>query len=204
MKVAHIVLGAALAGVVAGPAAAAEGAAWTLRFHGALVESSAARFAVDDGAFSSSVQTGGGIGVGAEVRLTERLGLELAALHAGLEIGARASTSPARFESFTLGMTPLTVGLPIHFHTGGRIDLYVAPSLNLVRYTGNRMTIATRGVAYRIDAEHDLAPGIALGLDVPFGKGRWAASLGLRYLRTAVDGNDVDPLIVAAGLAYRF
>ena len=49
-----------------------------------------------------------------------------------------------------------------------------------------------------------VAFGAALGVDIPFNKEKWAFCTGLRYLRTAVEETDVDPLMVTLGIARRF
>ena len=57
-------------------------------------------------------------------------------------------------------------------------------------------------VDVRPEPEH--AVGATFGVDVPFGKGRWAFSAGLRYMKSRGADTRLDPVIVALGLAYRF
>jgi hypothetical protein len=41
-------------------------------------------------------------------------------------------------------------------------------------------------------------------MDIPFGKGKWAFSSSVRFMKTAFEGTDLDPVIVTVGFAYRF
>jgi outer membrane protein W len=204
MGFARLVLAASLVCVVAPSAIAAEGSSWTLRFHGAIVESSGGGTTSFAGGAVSRIESGGGLGIGLEYRLSERFGLEFSTLLAGLEIGMRASARLGTFESFEMSVVPLTFGLPIHFDTGERVDLFIAPTLSIVHYTDIRSSVDWFGMESTVSVDNDLGIGAALGLDVPFGKGKWAFSTGLRYIKTQAEKTDVDPLIVTVGLAYRF
>ncbi len=55
-----------------------------------------------------------------------------------------------------------------------------------------------------MSVDSDVGIGAALGLDVPIGKGKWAFSTGLRYIKTQAEEVDIDPVIVTIGFAYRF
>jgi outer membrane protein W len=204
MRFARVVFATSLVCGVASPAIPAEGSSWTLRFHGAIVESSGGEDTRFANGFVSSVDTGGGFGIGAEVRLTDRLGLEFSTLFAGLEISMKASAKLATVQSFELSVVPVTFGLPIHLDTGDRVDLFVAPTLSVVNYTDIRTTVGGFGVNSSVDVDSDLGVGAALGLDVPFEKGKWAFSTGLRYIKTKAEETDIDPVIVTIGFAYRF
>jgi outer membrane protein W len=204
MRIARVVLATSLACGVASPAILAGGPSWTLRFHGAIVESSGG----DDVGFAdgvvSRVDSGGGFGIAVEARLSNRIGLELSTLYAGIDVRMQASARLATAQSVALSVIPVTFGLPIHLPTGDRLDLFVAPTLNIVTYNDVRTTFDGFGMDSSVSVDSDLGFGAALGLDVPFGKGKWAFSSGLRYIKTRADETDIDPVIVTIGFAYRF
>jgi outer membrane protein W len=204
MRITCVVLATSLACSVAAPVSLAQESAWTLRFHGAIVDSSSDADTSVDGGFSSRVDVGGGLGIGAEVRLSERLGLEISTLFAGLEVGMKASANQGSAQNVEMSMIPLTFGLPIHFDSGKRVDFFVAPTLSVVSYTDVRTSFDRSGAGSRVDVDTDIGLGAALGLDVPFGKRGWAFSTGLRYMKTRAQETDVDPLIVMVGFAHRF
>lgn len=204
MRITGIVLAASLLCVGMSPAILAEGSSWTLRFHGAIVESSADDDTSIDNGVKSSIDMGGGVGIGAEYRLSQRFGLEFSTLFAGLEVSSSVSASPATAAFVELNMVPVTVGFPIHFDIADRVDLFVAPTLNFVKYGDVRWTAGGSRVSSSVDVDSDIGLGAAVGLDVPFGKGKWAFSTGLRYMKTEAAETDIDPVIVTIGFAYRF
>jgi outer membrane protein W len=205
MRINRVIFATGLALAAASPATPATESSWTLRFHGAILESTAADKTSAGNYFASSVDVGGGVGIGVEYRFSDRLGLEFSALTAGLEIGSRVSGGPLMVQSFELSMMPFTLGVPFHFHAGGRADFFVAPTFSIVRYLDIEASIGVAGMSASVDLDSDAAPGADIGIDVPFKKeGKWAFSAGLRYMRTAAGGIDVDPVIMRFGFAYRF
>jgi outer membrane protein W len=117
---------------------AAEHEGWTLRFHGAIVESSAEnRSTVRATGVASEVDVGasGGFGLAAEYRLFRRFGVELSALFAPLELDKRSSTVGAGLEvRLELSMMPLTFGVPFHLRPAAKTDLYIGPAISHVSY----------------------------------------------------------------------
>jgi len=180
---------------------------WTLRFHGALVEASGRHEGFTTGSTGSRIDldAGGGLGVAVEYRFSKRVGLEFSALLAGLTLSTSYVTrSSTGIDSSELSMVPLTLGLPFHLASGGRVDVLLGPTLSYVRYQETESSITFQSSRMTIDAGSDIAMGAVLGLDTAFGDGGWAFSAGLRYVKTAAGGIDVDPLIVTMGFAYRF
>jgi len=204
MILSRVLLATSLAWSIATPAILAGGPSWTLRFHGAIVDSSGGGDPGFADGLVSRVDGGGGFGIGVEVRLSDRLGLELSTLYAGLEVSMQLSAKAATAETVALGIVPVSFGLPIHLPTGDRLDLFVAPALSIVSYRDVRATVGPFSTGTSVNVDSDLGFGAALGLDVPFGKGKWAFSSGLRYIKTASDETDIDPVIVTIGFAYRF
>lgn len=205
MRVRHVVLAAGLMLAAASTAILAKDPSWVLRAHGAFMESSANNHAEAGSGVESSIDIGGGFGVGAEYRFSGRLGLEFSALFAGLEIRSSLSAGSGVEQRLDLTMMPLTLAVPFHFDTGGRADLFVAPTLSVVRYLDVQTAAgATGGVSSRVGVDSDTALGAALGVELPFGNGHWALSAGLRYLKTGIEDTDLDPVIATLGFAYRF
>jgi outer membrane protein W len=204
MRIHHVVFAAGLILTAASTSALAKDSSWTLRFHGAIVDSSGgSRTSIGDG-IDNSVEAGGGFGIGAEYRLTRRYGLEFSTLFAGLEIKNSVGGGSGVVNDLELTMMPLTLAFPFHFNAGGRADLFVAPTFSIVRYVDIHTSFNGTGVESGVDVDSDAALGAALGVDVPFGKGKWAFSSSLRYMSTGFEDTDVNPVIVTVGFAYRF
>lgn len=175
---------------------------WTIRFHGAVLDSEASSNAGLDGV-QARVDLGGGFGVGGEYRFSERLGIDLSILFAGLEIASTVVGGNVT-QDLDLSMVPFTVGVPIHFKTGEKIDLFFVPSISRVGYMDIDLRVGPGSVSSDVDVDEDIALGAALCADLPFGKGGWAFSTGLRYLDTSAENRPIDPVILTVGFAYRF
>lgn len=204
MRFHQVVFAAGLVIAAACTSVLAKDSSWTLRFHGAIVDSSGeSRTSIGDG-IDNSVEAGGGFGIGAEYRLSRRYGVEFSTLFAGLEIKNSVGSGTGVVRGLELTMMPLTFAFPFHFDAGGRADLFVAPTFSIVRYVDVHTSVNGTGVDSAVDVDSDAALGAALGVDVPFGKGKWAFSSSLRYMSTGFEDTDVDPVIVTVGFAYRF
>ena len=203
MRIHRFVLAVGLILATAPQAISAEDSSWTLRFHGAIVDSSV-ETRTSIGGVSSSVDVGGGFGIGAEYRRSQKFGVEFSTLFAGLELNNSVSGGRGLSQSLEMSMLPLTFAFLFHFDPGGRVDLFVAPTFSVVQYLDIGTFIDATGVGATLEADTDAAFGAAVGIDVPFGKGKWAFSSSLRYMKTGFEKTDVDPVIVTLGAAYRF
>lgn len=194
----------------AGPAAADDGP-WRLRL-GPVA-------ATTTGVGHKDVAYGYGLGV--EYRLSPRLGVELGALtaepHGSEEVEIFAGAA-LRFES-RFRMTPVMAKLDLHLTPSSRVDLHVAPVAAYVRMDELTLKVTAEAggeklsVVERIDVESQLAWGLAVGLDVPLGRGSSFLSLNGTYLRVPLslrddggfaDAGNVDPLLVQVGYGVRF
>ena len=177
---------------------------WTLRVYGAMVDS------LDDSrtgttGVASSVDVGGGLGVGGEFRLSDRLGLELSSLFGGIDIETSMSTGVgSTAEILEVDMVPLTLGLTVHLSQKSRADVFLAPTVGFVRYYRLQTDYTLAGWTATEESGFDAALGAALGLDIPVGSGKWAVSTGLRYMKTAGGETDVDVLMLTLGFGRRF
>ncbi len=99
-----------------------------------------------------------------------------------------------------VSFTAATAGLNFHFFGRGAIDLYAAP---LIGY-------AFFGSAEDVEFSDNFMYGAALGIDIGLGKGGFALTGSVRYLKTEaeVENEDInidfDPLIITFGAAFRF
>ena len=84
---------------------------WTLRLYGAMVDSSTDTTRSSTGVVTR-VDVSGGLGVGGEYRLSDRLGLELSTLFADMDMETSVSgVGGTAVQSLEFGMVPLTVGM---------------------------------------------------------------------------------------------
>jgi outer membrane protein W len=207
MSFVRIVMGCLVACLAFGGCVLGDDTGWTLRFHGALVDtSSQSSVSTGTGGTRVSLGGGGGFGLGAEYRFSRRVGLEMSTLLAGVDFEASVGVgSKSVTQQLSMSMVPLTLAVPIHFRAGKRADFWVAPSISRVAFMDFEVRIGIGGVNAGWNDDSDIALGLGVGIDVPLGKkGRWAFSSSLRGMKTEVRGDDVDPLIMTIGAAYRF
>ncbi len=98
----------------------------------------------------------------------------------------------------------VNLGLGYHLLTTRRLDVYLGAFLNTTQVPDPPS----------FEADGDLGFGGVLGLELPFGSGRWSLGASVRYLDAALDLThtvtrdrstlDFDPWIVELGLSYGF
>jgi outer membrane protein len=166
--------------------------------------------------------SGGGLGVSAEYRFNERIGLELGALatnHGDFFVVIDPPGTRLKVDD-TLTMQVFSAGVNVYLTPRSKVDLYVGGLLAIVGYTNLTVDVdldlpspLPGPTSVRIDIESDLGFGLNLGLDVPLGDRGWIFNANLRYLLTTADASiegliseaiDYDPLLVGAGFGYRF
>lgn len=207
-------------------AAPADDDPWQLRFGGVGVESGLT-FATTDGSGTRtsgrSDSAGGGLGVSAEYRFSQRLGAEIG-LIAAADFTIRFDDP---YATNTLAFDAITGGLNVHLSPDRAVDVYVGPLFAYIRYEDLGYSFepgepvaqvpwwpdwVPGSTAYLIIAD-DFAFGVNLGLDVRFRGTGWSVSTAFKYLATNVDATtswgdpadvDIDPLIVSLGAGYRF
>lgn len=177
---------------------------WNLRIYGAMVDS------LDDSTTSptgvaSSIDVGGGLVIGGELRMSDRLGLELSSLFGGLDIETSVATGAgSTTESLNLEMVPLTLGLTVHLTRESRVDVFLAPTLGFVDYYRLTTNYTLTGMTTTEDSGLDMALGAAFGLDIPVGSRKWAVATGVRYMKTGSKDTDVDVVMATLGFSRRF
>lgn len=138
-----------------------------------------------------------------EARFSKLLGVEVFATRAEPELTGELFEEVDTKAAFTSSGTTdvefnaITLGLNIHVFGRGAFDFYVAP---------------LAGYAFFGDEfKDDIVYGAAAGLEIGFGSRGLAFTASARYLKSKAEAEDVDnveldfdPLILSAGLAYRF
>lgn len=162
---------------------------------------------------SFTLDDGSGAGLALEYLATRRLGIEALAIRADLDgvlrVRALDQVSPEGTLTRDVSCDLYGVGLNLHLTPGRRADVYLGPLVALARYGDFRADLG--GLTFVTDLDDDTAFGVTLGTDVALGRSRnWALTASARRLwATAVRGRsgrdlDLDPLIAAAGVAYRW
>lgn len=155
-----------------------------------------------------SVESGYGIGASVERRYGKVLGIEAAVLvgrgdsEYRIDIGNDSEVDTHRVNFFAL-----TAGPNFHLLGCAGADFYVGP---FVGYGGfGDPNYWAFDHHFRASFDGRFLWGAQIGLDLPFAdRGHWGFHGGLRYFSLSQDTDagslEVDPLIVEAGLAYRF
>lgn len=177
-------------------------AGWTLRAAAALAQPAGEDRSQAGLALASS--SGPGLVVGLERRFTSRLGLDLGLVAARVDSAARAGAGRA---ADRLGLLALTAGPTLHLWPAARADVYAGPLVGWARL--DDATYGLPGGTTGLDFDQELIWGGQVGVDLPLGSGRWALHARATYLDAAFDASgapslDLDPLIVAVGVAYGF
>jgi outer membrane protein W len=171
-----------------------------------------------DGAF--------GLGVSGEYQLSAWLGVEIGVFRASPDV--HLANEIRELDLIALAsdgqvMTPVSLGLNIHFLPKDRLDVYLSPFVAYVYY-GDLEFLVRETIAIgdqeivledsiRVDVANDTAYGATVGLDIPFSSRPWAVATSLRYLATSLDITDpegdreeldFDSWVVSLGLRYTF
>jgi outer membrane protein W len=180
----------------------------------------AARIDADDAARSSifladgsnqrdyfKAEPGYGVGASIERLFNPRVGLEVGVLIGQIDSSfLRDIDVDWASDDEKIGLQMLTVGPNFHLTPDSKADVYIGPFLGYVQL--DDATYRVLGSSVRTSGEDDFTWGAQIGLDVPTAS-TWAFTAGIKYLDLSYDlsnGLDLnlDPLIFAAGVAYRF
>ncbi|HEX6850765.1 MAG TPA: OmpW family outer membrane protein [Candidatus Polarisedimenticolaceae bacterium] len=189
------ILAMVAAAAVAVPATAADE---TLIFRGNVAFiTPTADSTIDDIKFEADSAVG--LDASFEYKFAKAWGVEAAVLYAKHDVKADGS----KFAE--IDQTPLLISANYHFPTAGNADWYVGPT---VGYTFWGDVDVDNPAAVDPSTDGEFTYGVNAGVDVPI-KGSWAFTGGLRYLFSKANGDgvgdvDVNPLVLRAGVAYRF
>lgn len=151
-----------------------------------------------------------GAGIGLAYLLSQRVSLDGDLLFGKVD----GEFQHDRGAAWTMGddsgsVAGLTFGPSFHLTPGRRVDFFVGPFVGVFDLGDYEF----QGVNRRLDRGFDSEVGFGaqLGLDVPFGQqSPWSAFFGGRYMKLSGEVSntgqelDIDPLSVAAGVAYHF
>lgn len=210
-------LATALSLAIASPAIAeGDHEGWRLRLAGIYVEPDFTSTGTDANGNAVLVNAKGeaGLALRAEYRFSRRLGFELGLWRSNADFAVGISGPGG---NLLLGaspsMTPLTAGLLVHLIPDRSVDLYLAGRFAYVLY-GDTVLQAPGLGRQEFRADDELSWSLALGADIPLGDGDWGlhfelAHLDTRLTLTNVDDGfesdfELDPVVVSAGLVYRF
>ena len=216
LAVCLLCLAAAAAGT---PLLAEDGSRWVLRGYGLWLSPAGDEVLVvrtgpggaPERTTHSITEDGTGLGLALEFLWTPRLGVELGALAAELDTDFRLETGGTSLtDTETMGITAYTLGVNWHLRPGRRVEASLGAWTALSFYD-DVIFLTEAGRREKVFVDDDYGFGAKAALDVPFGRERaWRFSSELRYLVTIleseVSGQDLDlsPLILAAGVGYRF
>ena len=200
------------------------GESWHLRFGLSLLlpEAEIVDFDFNGPGIITDSDNSTGLGVSLEHRLNRRWGFEVGLFMADSEADFRADIlGPIIIGGVVVDLetefrfTALTAGFNLHLTPDSPVDLYLGPLVMYSRYDDVFLKTRVDGQTFddRLGSDDYLAAGGQIGLDIPFGNRAWGLNLAAHYLRTRLQLDDVgdgdsrvnyDPLVLHAGLGYRF
>lgn len=211
---------------------------WSLRLQGVWVDPDVAFRNIDDDGdtIRAEVESDIGAGLAVEYQFSDRLGVEFGALYAAPELDIRIGAPGSLFGSLRatddISFAPITLGLNVHLTPRSKVDLYVGPLAAYVLYGDLSIQFEFPNlpnlpslpgiptipvfpidpITIDLETDDDFAFGAQVGIDVPFGDGRWAFHANVKYLETSIEliddiGDstdlDFDPLIIGVGARIR-
>jgi len=104
-----------------------------------------------------------------------------------------------------MSLIPLTVNVNFHVLRGETVDLYVGPTVGYAFWGSLESELFQQD----FPANDEFLYGANVGIDIPFGEGKWGFNAALSYLvlDAELDGGPtmgVDPLQIKAGVLYKF
>lgn len=166
---------------------------------------------VDGTEVDAAVDSALGIGLGWEYRFTDLIGLDLNWAYAKHDV----KIAGRKFDSTKF--MPITVGANFHFTQGKKVDVFAGPVVGYAIYNDLKRDGNT------VQLDNDFVYGANVGVEVPI-KDKFAFFGSLKYLRAGAKGDvkvpedvpvradvtigkadvDIDPLVLQAGVAFRY
>jgi outer membrane protein W len=140
-----------------------------------------------------------------EYLITDLIGIEPAITTGNHDVTVKESGFPD-LDFGEIGLFTLTANVNFHFMRESRIDLFAGPTIGYASWGD----LKTDEFPQDFPVDDEFIYGINVGVDVPFGEGKWGFSGALNYLLAGVnpEGSSeeigVNPLQVKAGVSYRF
>jgi len=146
-----------------------------------------------------------GLLVAFEYWVTDRIGIEPSLGTASYDIGISETGIP-NLDFGQVDLLGLNVSANFHVLPDSRFDLFVAPTLGYAMWGDIESDVFLQDVP----TGDEFVYGFTAGVDVPFGKEKWAFTGGLNYMFSdvTIEGSSaelgVSPLNLRVGAAYRF
>ena len=158
---------------------------------------------------SFEVEDGLGVSLAFEKRFKDSpWGLEMAAIFGVTDTTYKLAVDGLRGDAgHSANFYAFTVGPNYHFLKCKAADLYGGPFIGYGGLADPNYWV--NGYHFRAELDGDFIWGAQLGIDVPFSlESNWGFHGGLRYYelsqKTDAGKFDVDPLLIEAGVSYRF
>jgi outer membrane protein W len=199
---------------LAQPVAAAD-PGWKVRVSGVWTNPDfSTQWVEDDIQFTSDADSALGFGFGVEYRVSERLGVEVAAARTDNDLNVTATLTGVGSASVSQGIafTPYTAGVNIYLTPSRAVEFYVAPQMVYATFDDLRIDDEQFGQA-AVDIDSDTGWGLNVGLDIRLGEGGWVVNgffgyMDIEVAATPEDGDqetfDFDPIVAGLGIGYRF
>jgi outer membrane protein W len=159
---------------------------------------------------TQSVQGAPGLGVSAEYRWSDRVGIEGAAFLSSHDVdmtisndaGTFAALDSTRFRTFTLGIN-------YHFESEGRTRWSAGGFVPLMFADGTNHAFPDLNRTESRAYDQDYGIGAKVGMEWSLPDSPWTLSIEGRYMflimeSEAIGDIDVDPAVLSAGIGYRF
>jgi outer membrane protein W len=159
----------------------------------------------------SVTEDGSGFELGLEYRVGPRLGVELGVVIADLDASLRVGGAAATVEDVeTQGIESVSLGVAWHLFPERRFDLALGVFAAQTTFDDVIfLTEAGRAEKHTFDDDHGF--GVEAAVEVPLQRdGRFTFRAELRYLVTILESEvagqdlDLDPVVLALGIGYRF
>ena len=189
-----------------------EGERWKLKLTAAAVTSTT----------GGRIEDSTGFGLAVERRLSRRLGVEIGLLSSELEreaeifiLGEPEGLSSVFSVLPRIDITPVLARLNVHLTPDRRTDWYLGPVVGWIPSTELEGRVESLEgdsfPVFRIDTESAFAWGGFVGVDLPVGDRGLFLTAEATYLVAEIDVEevpsesfDLDPLVIQAGIGFRF
>ena len=146
-----------------------------------------------------------GVLVAFEYWVTDRIGIEPSISTGSYDIEVEEIGFPD-LDFGEIDLLELNVSANFHLMRERKVDLFVAPTLGYAMWDDIESDVFLQDVS----TGDEFVYGFTVGVDVPFGKEKWAFTGGLNYMFSdvTIDGSSdelgVSPLNIRLGAAYSF
>jgi outer membrane protein W len=158
-----------------------------------------------DGDQTTELDAAFGFQASFEYLITDLMGIEPAITTGKHDVTVKESGFPD-LDIGEIGLFTLTANLNFHLLRESKIDLLLGPTIGFATWGD----LKTTEFPEDFPVDDEFIYGVNVGLDVPFGEGKWGFSGALNYLLAGatLEGSSeeigVNPLQVKVGISYKF